>query len=103
MPMTNAGEDSESVDEHVADLERPARHQLLAKLQSYAQQDHGESQHDREGPALDRQERQDGQPGVAAEMQHFLVGRQPPDGADHGRTGGQQRTGDYQKNAEEPQ
>ena len=34
MPMTNAGEDSESVDEHVADLERPARHQLLAKLQS---------------------------------------------------------------------
>jgi hypothetical protein len=27
-------EDSESVDEHVADLERPARHQLLAKLQS---------------------------------------------------------------------
>ena len=64
----DAAEDSESVDEHVADFERPARYQLLAKLQGYAQQDHGESQHDREGPALDRQERQ---PGVAAEVQHF--------------------------------
>jgi len=56
----DAREDSESVDEHVADFERPARYQLLAELQSYAQQDHGEGRRDSERSALDGEERQDG-------------------------------------------
>ena len=53
-----AGKDAGSVDEHVADFERPARYQLLTKLQCHAQQYHGEGRWDGERPAFDGQERQ---------------------------------------------
>ena len=99
----DTGKDPKSVDEHVADFERPARHQLLTKLQSHAQQYHGEGGWDGEKPAFDGQERQQGQPSVGAEVQHLVADGQPPDGAHHRRTGGQQRADQDQQDAEEPE
>ena len=72
----DAGKDPESIDEHVADFELSPRHQLLTKLQCHAQQYHGQGRREGERPSFDGQERQQGQPGVGAEVQHLGADRQ---------------------------
>jgi hypothetical protein len=54
----HTSQDPGPIDEHVSDFETSARHQLLTKFQSHAQQDYGEGNQKGERPASDGQKRQ---------------------------------------------